>query len=59
MALEERRALVVEALGETTEEVNGECAIGDGLAQLDEGVGEGFHAPTIVDDGEGALTYSR
>ncbi|KAG2598106.1 hypothetical protein PVAP13_5KG300407 [Panicum virgatum] len=52
----EEEAQGVEALGEAAEHVHGEDAVGNGLAELDERVGEGLHAPAVVGDGESALT---
>ena len=46
----------MEALGEAAEHVHGEDAVGNGLAELDERVGEGLHVPAVVGDGESALT---
>jgi hypothetical protein len=49
------RAQVSEAVVEAAQEVDGEQPVGDGLTELDQGVGEGLHPPAVVGDGEGAL----
>jgi hypothetical protein len=52
----EEEAQGVETLGEAAEHVHGEDAVRNGLAELDERVGEGLHPPAVVGDGESALT---
>jgi hypothetical protein len=49
------RAQVSEAVVEAAQKVDGEQPVGDGLTELDQGVGKGFHPSAVVGDGEGAL----
>jgi hypothetical protein len=51
----EKEPQVVEALREAAQNVRGEGAVGDGFAKLDEGVGEGLHAPAVLGDGGNTL----
>jgi hypothetical protein len=51
----EKEPQVVEALGEAAQNFRGQGAVGDGFAKLDERVGEGLHAPTVLGDGENTL----
>jgi hypothetical protein len=48
-------AEVSEAVIQATEDVDDEEAVGDGLAELDEGVSECFHLAAVIRDGESAL----
>jgi hypothetical protein len=44
-----------EAVVEAAQKVDGEQPVGDGLTELDQGVGKGLHPPAVVGDREGAL----
>jgi hypothetical protein len=46
-----------EAVVEAAQKVDGEQPVGDGLTELDQGVGKGLHPPAVVRDGEGALAH--
>jgi hypothetical protein len=46
---------VSEEVVEAAQKVDGEHPIGDGLTELDQGVGKGFHPSVVVRDGEAAL----
>lgn len=48
-------AQMSEAVVEAAQKVDGEQPVGDGLTELDQGVGKGLHPPAVVGDGEGAL----
>ena len=57
LALEEE-AERAEPVGEAAENIHGEGAVGDGLAELGERIRQGLHPTAVVGDGEGALLKS-